>query len=203
MHPCSIKLLVLSIVLSVTTLFSASDVSEISSQSDLPNLIVKTIYNNTPYDLLLVDRLVKNSGIILPAGKNTEVNLKPNEQDEVMLKYKEPFIVVKNMAKKAQYVFKKLDQDGKLERGKKLYFDLHMIRTSKSFSLKCYVANTKGYCGRFTHTFNGYFRQIVEFELEVSINTKSVSLDSFELHIDPKFSCKRYSINIERGLLTL
>lgn len=202
MRLCPINLLALSFVLCVTILFSGSYDLEILRQLDSPVVIVKTIYNNTPYDLLLIDRMLENSNIILPAGKIMEINFKPIEQDEAMRKYKEPFIVVKNMAKKAQYVVERLDQDGKSERSKRVYFDLHMIRMSESFSLNCYVVNTKGYCGRFTYTLNRYFPQIVEFELEVSINEKNVSSDRFELKIAPKLPCKR-STEVEQVLSSL
>ena len=194
-HP--VKSLALFAIVSATSLFSAADISKILKESNvfkvekiditqLPTLTIKTIYNKTPYDILLVDRLAENSSIILPAGKTIEVNFKPNNQNEVIFKSKK--FNSRVMAKRAQYVFKKLDQSGNPEPGKILYFNSHMTGASESFILKCYVTNANGYCGTITNNINGYFRRTAEFELELSMDASDVSLDFFGMRINGKLA---------------
>jgi hypothetical protein len=158
MHSCSVKLLALSVVLSAASLFSAS------SQSGFPNLIVKTIYNNTSYNLLLIDRLAKNKGIILPAGKTVEVNFKVNDQNEVIIQGD----MAECMAQDAQYVFKKLDQDGNLELDQEVYFNMHTKETNKSLALRFYMAGKYGGCLMTGRQLNADDSKTAEFELELS-----------------------------------
>src|SRR5665811_81140 len=102
-HP--VKSLTLFATLFVISFFAFLAKAEKATTNQLPNLIIKTIHNKTSYDLLLVDRLVKNSSIILPAGKTIEVNFKANGQNKVPLRGNFADVMGQN----AQYVFKKLD----------------------------------------------------------------------------------------------
>lgn len=175
-HP--VKSLALFAIVSVTSLFSAADISKILKESNvfkvakvtttqLPSLIIKTVYNNTPYDILLVDKCV-NSSVILPAGQTVEVNFKVNSQNV--------------RAKGAQYVFKKLDQNGNSRPDQEAYFNFHMVGTNELFDLELYMAGTYE-SKSFFSSFNAGGSQIGNLILEVSANTEGAKLYSFSVFL--------------------
>lgn len=185
MRSCSVRSLALCAIISTTSFFSASGESR---QSNVPNLIIKTIYNNTPHDILLVDRLGKNhwwyigkkSSIILPAGKTTEVNFTTNGQNNVIIQGS----MSECMAQDAQYVFKKLDQDGNPEPDQEVYFNLHTTGVNESFALNHYVAGKNGGCQMIGGKFNAGGSKIAEVTLELS--KKDATPYPFKMNIDRK-----------------
>ena len=96
---------------------------EQAPQSKFPTLSIKTIHNTTNYDMLFVDRLAKDKSILLPAGKVTQVGFVANSKHKVTINGSMTDI----MAQKAQYVFKKLDQNKRPELNQEVYFNLCIV----------------------------------------------------------------------------
>ena len=183
-HP--VKSLSLFATLLVTSFFVASAKAEQAKTMPLPKPIIKTIQNNTPYNLLLVDRLVKNNSVILPAGKTIEVNFRANGQHKVIINGN----MSECMAKDAQYVFKKLDQNGNPELDQEVYYNLHMAGTNELFHLDLYGAGKNGGCTLRGHTVNAGGGQTVKFDLELSVYKEYAQTNLFKMKIEGNYICQ-------------
>jgi len=160
---------------------------EKAPESQLPDLVIKTIRNTTPYDILLIDRLPKDKSIILPAGKIVEVDFVANSQNAVVINGNMADV----MEQKAQYAFKKLARNGAPELNQEVYFNLHMAGTNESCAFNFYVAGKNGGCSLISRRFSFDENLIVEFELTLSMSEENIRANVFKMNVDGSFACKQ------------
>ncbi|MBA2306641.1 hypothetical protein H0W26_00725 [Candidatus Dependentiae bacterium] len=162
-------------------------------------LILKTIHNTTPYDILIVDRLANNKSVILPAGKTIDkVNLAVQSHNEVIIKGSMADV----MSSKAQYVFKKLNSQGAPELNQEVYFNLHVGQggvdngsgfitgTPGSLVLNFYAAGKNGGCTIRSSKLDNNGLHKGEFDLELFINEEDVKSNTFRMKVGGELSYK-------------
>lgn len=123
-----------------------------SNKTKYPTILIKTVHNHTPYNLMLVDRLARNVSAIIPSGEKVEVALTSNGMNKVVIQGSLSDV----MAKKAQYVFIKLNEQGTPEMDQEVYLNIactpggvndgsnFIVGTKGSTVLEFYVAGKRG-----------------------------------------------------------
>ncbi|MBA3954223.1 hypothetical protein H0X48_02810 [Candidatus Dependentiae bacterium] len=160
-----------------------------------PQLFIKTVKNDTPFNILMVDRLAsdpKTNSITIIAGQKVAVNFQANRQHAVSIRGS----MSETMARYAQYTFIKLDTDGKPMANQEVYLNLNTapggvdngsgiisgIRGTRV--LNFYVAGQNGGCSMETGPFKNSVCKQVEFDLRLSISEKDIAANIFRMYID-------------------
>lgn len=158
---------------------------------DNQKLIIKTIQNDTCFDIQIVDRLSQNNSIILPAGKITSVNFIAQAQNAIVIHGSMAHV----MAEKAQFVFKKINQNGESDPRNEVYFNLNLteggvnngdgfiVGTPGTTILKFYAAGKQGGCIMNSERIDTQNQQQTEFHLLLHMNEENIKADIFRLNI--------------------
>jgi hypothetical protein len=157
---------------------------EVSVQ--IPKVIIKTIKNNTRYNLAFTDRL-SGATITLPAGKTVEARFKVDNSRSVVIRGS----MAEALAKEAQYVIKKLDTVGNAIPQKEVYLNLSALEgginhgdglicgARGTIALKFLMAGRAGGCIMSTRKLTPCSQ--AEFNLELSMDEDDAKKDIFRL----------------------
>jgi hypothetical protein len=195
-----------SMILSIALLFSTgSDAKTIGEKRvnvapkekprQRPKVILTSIKNDTPSDLLLVDRLADPETTCawhLRAGKTTKLNLQVNTATAIVMDKS----MTEVMLKDAQYVLISLGQSGAQRPDQEVYFNLHLAQggiddgsgiitgSLGTTWLRLNVVDKKGSCSRQSNLIQNPACKRLKFELVLELDEDRLEYDQFPLHID-------------------
>ena len=162
-------------------------------KSPFPEIVIKSIKNLTPYNLLIVDRLSKNTiKAKIDAGETVDLHLKSTGLNKVVIMGSMSDV----MEKKAQYVFKKLDDQGTPEPQQEVYLNIGLDKggvndgsgiiagVPGSIVCKFFSAGKNGGCGMLSGSLKNSHCKTVEFDLVLYTNDASIAENIFRLSID-------------------
>ena len=175
----------------MAAIFLASNLMA-EAQPKMPKMVIKTIKNDTPFNLLLADRFNSGKSIIIAAGQTLESNLEIIGAKNVIINGSMSEI----MAEKAQFVIKKLDTSSNVEPEKEAYINMCTVPggvndgsniitgTPGTVAFKFFMAGKKGGCGMSSGRLKNDTCALLEINLEFYMQESDIKNDIFRLFGD-------------------
>ncbi len=157
----------------------------------MPAIIIRSIKNNTRYDFLLLDRFNKKTALKILSGQTVDTSLITNNKNNIVLRGS----MVDIMAKKAQYIFKRIDENGESVPHEEVYLNIHasaggvddgsgiISGTPGSVILKFFMAGSKGGCIMTSERLQNAQCKVGEFSLELGSDEDADRENVFRIQV--------------------
>lgn len=162
----------------------------------MPQMVIKTIQNNTPYTLRLTDRFNTNKALIIDAGQTLEANFEIIGSKNVIIQGSMRAI----LAEEAQFIIQKLDVAGNPVADNEAYLNLCTVPggvndgsgfitgTIGSIVFKFFMAGKQGGCLMSSGRLKNNSCNLIEINLVLNADESDVQNDVFRLYSE-------YSLN--------
>jgi hypothetical protein len=155
-----------------------------------PKMIIKSIKNNTPFSLLLIDRFNNDKSLTILNNQTIEANFEIIGSKNIIINGSLSEI----LAKEAQFIIKKIDQNNVIVPDQEAYLNINLFLggiddgsgvicgTLGSTTFKFTMAGKKGGCTMSSSMVKNSSCDSIEISIEFYTNPKDIQNDVFKIY---------------------